>query len=92
MLGQGGAYNYVDATEPPDSHMLAEIWRPWFDVCIDAFGADRCMFESNFPVDVQGTGYATLWNTFKRMTLGASDNERRALFAGTAARVYRLPI
>ncbi len=92
ILGRGGAFNYIDAPDPPDSRTLAAIWRPWFETCIEAFGAGRCMFESNFPVDVQGTGYATLWNAFKRIASSASPDEREALFAGTAARVYRLPI
>ena len=92
VLGRGGAYNYIDAVDPPDSHTLAVVWRPWFETCIEAFGAERCMFESNFPVDVQGTGYATLWNAFKRIAFDVSADERRALFAGTAARVYRLSI
>jgi predicted TIM-barrel fold metal-dependent hydrolase len=48
------------------------------------------MFESNFPVDKMGIGYAALWNAFKRIAAGASADERRALFAGTATRTYRL--
>ena len=60
------------------------------ETCIGLFGAERCLFESNFPVEKMGTGYATLWNAFKRIAAGASAEERRALFAGTARRVYRL--
>jgi len=48
------------------------------------------MFESNFPVDKMGTGYATLWNAFKRIAAGASGDEKLALFSGTARRAYRL--
>jgi predicted TIM-barrel fold metal-dependent hydrolase len=48
------------------------------------------MFESNFPVDKMGTGYATLWNAFKRIASGASADEKLALFSGTARRAYRL--
>ncbi|MBW7970250.1 amidohydrolase family protein [Bradyrhizobium sp. BR 10289] len=92
LLGRCAAYDYVDAKDPPDSRLLAEIWRPWIETCIEAFGPARCMFESNFPVEIQGTGYSTLWNTFKRLTVGASEDERRLLFAGTAARIYRLSI
>jgi L-fuconolactonase len=58
--------------------------------CIAAFGVQRCMFESNFPMDKTGCSYATLWNAFKRLAGGASAGEKAALFAGTAARVYRL--
>lgn len=70
------------------SEVLAAMWRPYIETCIDAFGPDRAMFESNYPVDKWGASYATLWNAFKRLAGGASCDEKRALFAGTAARVY----
>ena len=72
--------------------VLASEWRPWLETCIDAFGADRCMFESNFPVDRGTCDYATLWNAFKLVAAGASEAEKTALFSGTAARVYRLAV
>ena len=53
-------------------------------------GAERCMFESNFPVDKVSCSYTVLWNAFKRLTSGASADEKSQLFHGTAARVYRL--
>jgi L-fuconolactonase len=74
----------------PSSQVLADLWRPYVETCIAAFGAERAMFESNFPVDRWGADYATLWNAFKRIAAGASDDEKRALFAGTAARFYRV--
>jgi L-fuconolactonase len=49
------------------------------------------MFESNFPVDLQSCSYVSLWNAYKRLTHGASDSERRAMFHDTAQRIYRLP-
>jgi Amidohydrolase len=58
--------------------------RPYVEPCIELFGAERCKFESNFPVDKMGTGYATLWNTFKRITAGCSHTEKLALYSGTA--------
>ena len=70
------------------SERLAAIWKPYIDTCIDAFGAERAMFESNYPVDKWGASYPVLWNAFKRLASGASADEKRALFAGTAARVY----
>ncbi len=70
------------------SEVLAALWRPYIETCIDAFGPARAMFESNFPVDYWGADYATLWNAFKRLAAGASAGEKHALFAGTAARVY----
>ncbi len=67
---------------------LAEMWRPYIETCIEAFGPNRAMFESNYPVDFWAADYPILWNTFKRLTSGASGNEKRALFAGSAAKFY----
>jgi L-fuconolactonase len=75
---------------PPTSAQLAQSWAPWMKTCIEAFGAERCMFESNFPVDKGSYSYATCWNAFKRLSAGASVDERQALFEGTVRRVYRL--
>ncbi len=75
---------------PPTSEELAAPWRDPIRSCIDAFGPARCLFESNFPVDKRGCGYAVLWNTFKRVTDGYSDAERRDLFHDSAARAYRV--
>ena len=74
----------------PTSAQLAGYFRPYLETCIEAFGAARAMFESNFPVDRWGADYATLWNAFKRITRGASADEKRELFAGAAARFYRI--
>ena len=61
---------------------------------VKTFGANRCMFESNFPVDKVSMSYCVLWNAFKIMTknAGLSDEERAALFSGTAKKVYRIPV
>jgi predicted TIM-barrel fold metal-dependent hydrolase len=75
---------------PAPSTQLAEEWGPYIETCIEAFGPDRCMFESNFPVDLGSCSYATLWNAFKLLTKGASAAEKSALFAATAKRIYRL--
>ena len=75
---------------PPTSSQIAEAWKPWIEPCIEAYGASRCMFESNFPVDNYTSSYAVLWNAFKRLAQGATPAEKSALFAGTARRVYRL--
>jgi predicted TIM-barrel fold metal-dependent hydrolase len=74
------------------SEVLAEEWRPYVETCIEAFGVDRCMFESNYPVDGATAGYPVLWNAFKRIAGGCSPDEKRALFSGTATRIYRLEI
>ena len=80
----------LDGKARPSSQVLADLWRPYVETTIELFGADRCMFESNFPVDRWGCDYATLWNAFERIAAGASVAEKADLFSGTARRVYRL--
>ncbi len=75
--------------EDPVEH-FAVAWAPYLDACIEAFGAARCMFESNFPVDAPTCGYRTLWNIFKTFTRAFSSAEQNALYRLTARRVYRL--
>jgi L-fuconolactonase len=72
------------------SEQLAEAWTEPIRWCIDTFGADRCMFESNFPVDKQSCTYADLWGAFEQIAAGASPAEHEALFSATASRAYRL--
>jgi predicted TIM-barrel fold metal-dependent hydrolase len=76
---------------PPDSQEVAAAWRPWIETSIALFGADRCMFESNFPVQKRWCSYGVVWNAFKRLAAAASTDEKTALFAGTASRVYSVP-
>ena len=83
-------FDFQERDMPPSSEELAAAWRQYIEPCIEAFGANRCMFESNFPPDKQSGGYTELWNAFKRITSGASAAEKTALYSGTAARVYRL--
>jgi predicted TIM-barrel fold metal-dependent hydrolase len=90
MMMRLAAYDYNALPAPPTSEELAAFWGPYIEPCIELFGARRCTFESNFPVDKMGIGYAALWNAFKRIAAAASPEERRALFSGTARRVYRL--
>ena len=71
---------------------LADGWRPYVETAIEAFGATRCMMESNFPVDKQSCGYGVLWNAMKRITQDCSVSEKAALYRDTAAPVYRLEI
>jgi predicted TIM-barrel fold metal-dependent hydrolase len=77
---------------PPSSEEVAAAWRPWLETSIELFGADRCMFESNFPVQKRWCSYQVVWNAFKRLATHASATEKAALFAGTAARVYGVPL
>ncbi|HEY2662515.1 MAG TPA: amidohydrolase family protein [Caulobacteraceae bacterium] len=78
------------AKPPATSSQLAAEWRPYVEACIEAFGPDRCMFESNFPVDICSCSYDVLWNAFKLIAAGYSADEKTALFSATANRVYRL--
>ena len=84
------AYDYGKLPAPPSSEALAGYWGPYVKTCIDLFGPDRCMVESNYPVEKMGIGMPALWNMFKRLTAGASAAEKKAIFSGTANRVYRL--
>ncbi len=77
---------------PPGSEELATAWRPYVETCIAAFGADRAMFESNFPVDKGSYGYGVFWNACKRLAQGASASEKAALFHGAASKFYRLAV
>jgi len=83
-------FGFEERDRPPTSQELADAWRPYVEACIEAFGAERCMFESNFPVDKVYCSYPVLWNAFKRLAAGCSASEKAALFHDAAARVYRL--
>jgi predicted TIM-barrel fold metal-dependent hydrolase len=86
-------YHMHQRNTPMGSEALCDLLFPYYQYVIEAFGPDRCMFESNFPVDRECVSYRTLWNLFKRIAarLGLSASEKAAIFGGTAARVYRLP-
>jgi predicted TIM-barrel fold metal-dependent hydrolase len=88
MVSCGFGFN--EKPMPPSSEELAAAWKPYIETCIAAFGPDRAMFESNFPVDKETCSYRVIWNTFKRLAAGYSADEKAALFHRTAARVYRL--
>jgi predicted TIM-barrel fold metal-dependent hydrolase len=75
---------------PPTSEELAAAWRPHVETCIALFGPERCMFESNFPVDKAIYSYRTLWNAFKRLTSALSPDERAWMFGRTAQQTYGL--
>jgi predicted TIM-barrel fold metal-dependent hydrolase len=90
MMMRRAAFDYRGMATPPTSAEIAAAWGPYMRTGIELFGAERCMFESNFPVEKMGTGYAQLWNAFKRIAAGASASEKLSLFAGTARKAYRL--
>jgi L-fuconolactonase len=76
--------------KPVGSEELAADMAPLMSYCIEQFGPDRCMFESNFPVDKVSFSHHVLYNAFKRFSNGYSLSERAALFHDTAARAYRI--
>ena len=102
VMKAGGAQQRVGPWEPPfhmnqrsvpiSSEELSELLYPYYRYVIDKFSPDRCMFESNFPVDKECVSYRTLWNTFKRIAskAGLSESEKKSIFSGTAIRAYRL--
>ena len=77
---------------PVGSEELAETMSPWITYCIEQFGPDRCMFESNFAPDKVSYSYNVMYNAFKRLSKGYSESERAAMFHDTAARVYRIEV
>jgi len=81
-----------ERVDPPSSDVLAEAWRPVIATCIGLFGAERCMFESNFPVDKASCAYTVLWNAFKKSGQEHTKSERSSLFLGSAARFYGIAI
>jgi predicted TIM-barrel fold metal-dependent hydrolase len=85
-------FDWQDRTTPIGSAELAEALSPLMQYCIEQFGPDRCMFESNFPVDKVSYSYTVVYNAFKRLSTGYSAAERAALFHDTAARVYRITV
>ncbi len=91
LPGAPAAAKAAGPAVPPSSETVAAAWKPFVETCVELFGADRCMFESNFPVQKRFCSYQVVWNAFKRVTASASTDEKTALFGGTAARAYRLP-
>ena len=85
-------YRFHEAESPPPSQVLAAAWREPILTAIEYFGPDRCMFESNFPVDKGMFSYGVLWNAFKRITKSYSKDEISMLFHDTAAMVYKIDV
>lgn len=83
-------FGWHERERPPTSEELMQATRRYYEVAIETFGVERCMFESNFPVDMVTCSYNVLWNSFKRLTADYSEAEKRQLYHDTAARVYRL--
>jgi len=83
-------FGWSKREKPAISEEMAQAFAPYYLFCIDQFGPDRCMFESNFPVDKSASSYTVLWNSFKRIVAGFSPTEKAALFHDTAKKWYRL--
>ena len=83
-------FDWHTRATPIGSEQLAEEMGPLITYCIDQFGPDRCLFESNFPPDKVSFSYHVMYNAFKRMTAGYSPTERAAMFHDNAARIYRI--
>jgi predicted TIM-barrel fold metal-dependent hydrolase len=83
-------FGWEKRERPPTSDEFVKAQQPYYLHAIEHFGPERCMFESNFPVDKQSLSYRTLWNAFKKIAAGFSTDEKAAMFRGTAMRVYRL--
>ena len=75
---------------PPTSQQLADAFKPWVETCIELFGADRCMFESNFPVDKLFSSYDRIFDAFKAITVDFPTGDKRKLFHDNAEQFYRL--
>jgi L-fuconolactonase len=83
-------FDWYEHDKPIGSEELAEALYPLMHYCIEQLGPDRCMFESNFPVDKISYSYNVVYNAFKRLSNGYSADERAAMLHDTAARVYRI--
>jgi len=83
-------FGFHKRSAPPTSEELAAATGDWYRHALECFGPERCMFESNFPVDKASCSYAVLWNSFKRLAAGYSAAEKAALFRDTAERAYRI--
>ena len=85
-------FDWHARSKPVGSKELAESMAPYMNYCIEQFGPDRCMFESNFPPDKMSYSYNVMYNAFKRLSKDYSAGERAAMFHDNAARVYRINV
>ena len=83
-------FGFEDRPQAPSSAELADAWRPWMQTAIETFGPDRCMFESNFPMDKGSYSWVVGWNAMKRIAADLSTEEKDDLFWRSATRFYRL--
>lgn len=88
MVDNGWGWHARDL--PPTSDEFVELQGEWYRHMISCFGPERCMFESNFPVDRASISYHVLWNGLKKIAAEYSEAEQSAMFSGTARRIYKL--
>ena len=86
------AFGHVFAYKktPPTSAQLAEAWKPYLLKCIELFGANRCMFASNFPVDKLCGSFTLIFNAYKLATKDLTEEQKHYVFYQTAAETYHM--
>jgi predicted TIM-barrel fold metal-dependent hydrolase len=90
LAGCGNVYVKISGLAMFDHQWTVESLRPYVLETIDAFGAERAMFASNFPVDRLFGSYTDLWHAYAAIVEGASVAEKEALFSGNVERFYRI--
>ena len=90
MLMTLNGFGFHKRKSPATSNEIVTATGRYHRHAIDLFGVERCMFESNFPVDKRSCSYHVLWNAFKKLVEDASGSEKDALFHDTACRAYRI--
>ena len=88
MPNNGFAWHKRSA--PPSSDEFVYKQGEYYLHAIECFGPNRCMFESNFPVEGVSISYHVLWNAFKKIVNDFSENEKEMMFRNTATHVYKL--
>ncbi|WP_162143200.1 amidohydrolase family protein [Granulicoccus phenolivorans] len=90
MMIRLAAFDYLNSPRPATSTQLHRAWAPYLDTCLELFGPQRCMVESNLPIEKVGITPKALFNTLKRSVAGGSPAEKDAVLSGTALDFYRL--
>ncbi len=87
-----GGFGFEALDRAPSSQVLAQAWKPWIETLVESFGANRCMYGSNFPVDKGSHSFSMQVNALKRLTAGCSQGEQDNIFCRSASHFYRLPL
>jgi L-fuconolactonase len=90
LSGGRNGFGYQGRATPPTIDELVSNWRPYVESCIELFGIERCMFESNFPVDKVAGSYGALWNVFKTIIASCSRDEKVALLGRNSMKIYSI--